>query len=134
MTIEPGNGTIRFAGGEITPGISTGMFLGSPLGAMSEKWFANGAFETYRFTPESGITATADFQKDRLLNVAILFDVQDYPADGPSTKCELLRKGKHDEWLRAELGEAPYEYHWGKVESVFYHQHCESNIAVTYGS
>ncbi|MEX1993036.1 MAG: hypothetical protein WD929_00120 [Steroidobacteraceae bacterium] len=132
MLINNADGSVTFAEGTIDPGMSKAAFLKSPVGVKAEKWFANGSFETYRFFPESGITATTDFRDDRLLNVSILFNLPGDSKDGPTKEQELRRREKHDEWLRAELGEPPYRYDWGQVVSRFYHQHCESDIMVIY--
>lgn len=134
MKINIADGSIDFAGGAIQPAMNATSFLRSPLGSKSEQWFANGPFETYRFSPEPGITATTDFRDGRLLNVSMLFNLPDDPPEGPSMEQELRRKQKHDEWLRAQLGEPPYRYDWGQVVSEFYHQHCESDIMVIYES
>lgn len=109
-------------------------FLASPLGSKSERWFANGPFETFRFLPEPGIIATADFQDGRLLNVSILFSLPNDSEENLSVERELQRKQKHDDWLRAQLGDPPYRYNWGHISSAFYQQHCESDMMVVYGT
>ena len=134
MKINRADGSVSFAGGSINADMDKTAFLESPLGGKSEKWFANGSYETYRFLPEPGITATIDFKDDRMLNVSILFRLPDDSENNRSMEQELRRKQKHDEWLRAELGEPLYRYNWGRVTSDFYHQHCESDIMVVYES
>ena len=61
-------------------------------------------------------------------------DAPDDAPDNVSMAHELKRKEKHDAWLREHLGELPYRYNWGVIESVFYHQHCGSEITVSYQS
>jgi len=134
MKINEADGTISFAGGSIDPSMDKAAFLESPLGSKSVQWFVNGTFETYRFLPEPGIVATTDFRDGRLLNVSIFFGMQDDSEDNVSVEHERQRKLKHDEWLRATLGDPPYRYNWGHVSSDFYHQHCESDIMVVYES
>lgn len=109
-------------------------FLNSPLGSKSKQWFVNRSFETYRFLPEPGIVATTDFKDGRLLNVSIVFELPDESMENWTTEFELKRKQKHDEWLSAEQGTAPWRYNWGEVVSEFYHQHCGSEIGVFYKS
>ena len=134
MKISRNDGSISFAGGSINAGMDRVVFLASPLGSKSARWFANGPFETYRFLPEPGIIATTDFQDGRLLNVSIFFSLPDDSEENLSVERELQRKQKHDAWLRAELGDPPYRYNWGHISSAFYQQHCESDIMVVYGT
>lgn len=132
METNRADGSVFFLGGSIAPAMDKAAFLNSPLGSKSERWFVNGTFETYRFLPEPGIVATIDFRDGRLLNVSMLFSMQDDSEDNLSVEHELQRKQKHDDWLRATLGDPPYRYNWGHVSSDFYHQHCESDIMVVY--
>jgi hypothetical protein len=134
VRIDHASGAILSVSGSIDPSTDKTAFFNSALGSKSEQQFVNGSFETYRFLPESGIIATAEFQDGRLLNVSILFGMPDDSEDNVSMERELQRKRKHDDWLRAELGDPPYQYNWGHVSSDFYHQHCESDIMVVYES
>jgi len=134
MHINRNDGSVDFVNGAIAARMEKAGFLASALGSMSERLLANGSLETYRFYPEPGVTATTEFRNNRLLNVSILFSLPDDSKDGPSKEQELRGKKKHDEWLRAELGEPPYRYNWGQVVSKFYHQHCESDVMVIYES
>lgn len=132
MQINVTDGSVAFAGGNIDPRLDRTAFLSTPLGAKAERWFVNGPFETYRFFPEPGVVATADFRDGHMLNVSLAFDLPDDSPENWSTPHELARKERHDAWLREHLGEPPYRYNWGQVESVFYHQHCGSEITVSY--
>jgi hypothetical protein len=134
MKINKVDGSVSFTDGSIDPAMDKAAFLRSPLGSKSEQWFVNGTFETYRFLPEPGIVATTDFRDGRLLNVSILFSMQDDSENNVSVEHERQRKLKHDAWLRGSLGDPPYRYNWGHVSSDFYHQHCESDIMVVYES
>lgn len=134
MKIDVDSGSVIFEHGSIDPGMDRTAFLNSPLGKISERWDVKGSFETYRFLPEPGLTATADFKDDRLLNVSFQFAMAGDFTSELSTDRELARKRIHDEWLGAALGEPPYCYHWGQVVSEFYHQHCESDVMVIYES
>jgi hypothetical protein len=105
MKINKADGSVSFAGGSIDPAMDKAAFLKSPLGIKSEQWFIRGTFETYRFLPEPGIVASTDFRDGRLLNVSILFHMQNDSDGNVSVEHELQRKQKHDEWLarRASL-------------------------------
>lgn len=132
MQIRVTDGSVSFEGGNIDPRLERAAFLATPLGAKAERWFVNGSFETYRIFPEPGIVATADFRDGRMVMVSLAFSLPDDSPENVSVPHELMRKEKHDAWLREHLGEPPYRYNWGLVESVFYHQHCGSEITVSY--
>lgn len=132
MHISRFDGTVSFDSGSIQRSMNKAGFLASPLGKRSEPWFARDSFETYRLTPEPGIIASTNFRNMRLLNVSISIGLPDDSRGNQSVEHELVRKKKHDEWLLRELGRPPYRYDWGEVTSYFYHQHCESEIIVSY--
>jgi len=132
MKIDASSGAVVFSNGTIEPVMDKDAFLSSPLGSGSEKWHGHGVFEVFRFVPEPGIIATADFRSSRLSSVSLLFTLTDDSPEHVSRDQEFKRKEKHDTWLRAELGEPPYRYSWGQIVSAFYEQHCESDIMVIY--
>lgn len=134
MKIDVDGGSVIFESGRIDPGMGRTAFLNSPLGKISERWGGKDPFETYRFLPEPGLTATVDFNEDRLLNVSFQFAMAGDSTSEQSKDRELARKQIHDDWLTVALGEPPYCYHWGQVVSKFYHQHCESDVMVIYES
>ncbi|WP_078552285.1 hypothetical protein [Bacillus alkalicellulosilyticus] len=45
---------------------------------------------------------------------------------------ETVKKKSHDQWLLSVLGEAPYIYTWGQVESVFDKKGYVSSIIIRY--
>jgi hypothetical protein len=45
---------------------------------------------------------------------------------------ELERKARHDELLHAELGQPPYRYPWGSVESGYDARDGVSEIIIVY--
>lgn len=84
------------------------------------------------FEPEPGVNATAFFKDDHLKQVYFAFavpsdEIKDWVEDR-----EQQRKAKHDAWLRAALGEPPYEYAWGQVQSDFDPRGWSSEILVIY--
>jgi hypothetical protein len=50
-----------------------------------------------------------------------------------SAEHELERKELHDDWLRAAMGEPPYVYPWGRIESDYDSKGCASSVIMTYG-
>lgn len=134
MKIHLPDGTVSFDRGSIGPQLDTTTFLASRLGEGSETILSNGAFVTFRFQPERGITGAAVFQDGRLYELSLLLQLPTDDVPRWTEEHELARKRAHDEWLRAELGVPPYRYPWGEVASVFDPKGCVSNILVHYAN
>ncbi|MCK0473846.1 hypothetical protein MW695_21110 [Alkalihalobacillus sp. APA_J-10(15)] len=49
-----------------------------------------------------------------------------------SEEKEMKKKESHDKWLLSVLGQEPYQYTWGQVESVFDKKGCVSSIILRY--
>lgn len=132
MKIDKSDGSVAFGIHEIRPFTEKGTFQASPLGVNATVEATRGPFETLGFIPEPGMMATAEFKNGRLSSISVTFDVQGDSPEGRSMEHELARKKAHDEFLLRELGDPPYIYHWGSVVSEFYHQHCGSELTVSY--
>lgn len=82
---------------------------------------------------EPEVVANVLFRNDRLHQVWILMAIpHDRDPDGWSREHELGRKTLHDAWLRREVGDPPYQYAWGKIESEFDEKGCVSEIIISY--
>jgi len=64
--------------------------------------------------------------------VFVLMSIPSDKGNEWTEQLELTRKAKHDSWLRAELGEPPYDYAWGNVTSDYDPRGCASEIIVSY--
>jgi len=132
MKIHVADGTVSFDKGNIGPRLDKAAFLKSRIGEASETILTSGAFVTFRFHPEPGISGAARFRNNRLNELSVLFHMPSDDADQWTEELELARKKVHDEWLRAELGTPPYRYSWGEIASVFDPKGCVSDIILRY--
>jgi len=136
MKIGLHDGSIAFDRGTIARDVSRQQFLESPLGVqprssrlVSKEWWH------IAVDAEPGIVAHLTFQNERLHQVWILMRIpHDEDPDGWTREHELERKALHDEWLRREIGDPPYLYDWGRIESELDEKGCVSEIIVTYAN
>jgi hypothetical protein len=108
-------------------------FLSSAVGAGAELLVENGPHRTYRIRPEEGVAATVYFEGPRLLSIAWQLALASDKESVWSVDHELERKELHDDWLRAGIGEPPYDYPWGRIESDYDSKGCASSVIMTYG-
>ncbi len=131
MKIHVNDGTVEFATGSIGPAVDRNAFLQSSVAGKQS--YVNGPFALYAIQTEAGIGATAQFYGDRLEVIFVWFSMPDDSDDNWNEAHERLRMKVHDEWLQIELGEPPYRFAWGRIESVFDAKGCEGEIHVSYG-
>jgi hypothetical protein len=132
MKIDVTDGSLIFESGTISPRLDRLAFLKSCLGRTARVALVNKGWENLDFEPEPGIGVTAFFKEDRLKNVFFSFklpadDIKEWVEDR-----ERQRKAVHEAWLRTQLGEPPYAYPWGNIESDFDPRGWSSEILVTY--
>lgn len=132
MKIRIDNGEAIFKKGSIGPKLEKSAFLASTLGTGSDIFVSNEPFVTYRFAPEPDITATASFEGDRLTGITVMMRMPTDDDCSWTEELEIARKRTHDDWLRAELGEPPYRYGWGSIESIFDQRSCISDLIISY--
>jgi hypothetical protein len=132
--IDVHDGSIIIPGGEnIAPGASESQFLSTQTGRSAALVIDNGDYRTYRVETRD-LAALAYFHKGRLSSVDLVVTMPGDEAgwDGVSEVGEKKRKAKHDEVLRKFLGDPPYVYPWGKVESTYDARDVTSSVVVTY--
>jgi hypothetical protein len=132
MKIDITKGSLIFESGSIDPHIDRPAFLEASIGRQAKVALVNQGWINMDFEPEPGVSATAFFKDDRLEKVFFALSVPSDDIKEWVEDREQQRKAKHDAWLRAELGEPPYEYSWGQVESDFDPRGWSSQILVTY--
>lgn len=132
MKISVSNGSISFEGGMLQLTVDRTGFLDTPLGRIAKHDFINDDSRHYKIEPEPGIVGTIFFKGERMDRVFLLMTIPSDERNEWTERLELERKAKHDAWLRAELGEPPYEYTWGRVVSEFDGRACVSEIIVVY--
>ena len=132
MRINTHDGVVSFSSGSIRAADERAGFLRSSLGRTVKSEEANGTKCQFDFDPETGISATAFFDGERLNRVFLMFTL---PSDAEglwTEELELERKARHDRWLAQELGSAPYQYSWGSITSDFDPRGCSSEIIIVY--
>jgi hypothetical protein len=132
MRIDPASGSIAFQVGSLEPSMKLDRFLVCDLGRSAKNSFAQESWQHFQFDPEPGIAGTVLFDDGVLDRVFLAMEM---PSDESGEWSELVehqRKERHDSWLRSELGEPPYKYAWGSVESEYDSKGCASEIIVVY--
>jgi hypothetical protein len=132
MKINKLDGSILFPCGAIQRAQDREHFHATPVGKVSKNTFVNDDWRHYEFDPEPGIAGTIFFKGERIDRVFLLMSIPIDEGKEWTEELELERKSKHDQWLKTELGEPPYEYAWGKVTSNYDVRACVSEIIVTY--
>lgn len=132
MKIDPVLGIVSFPGIAIGPQLRRQEFLRTPLGSSAKLGVVNAGWVTLHTQPEPQIHASFAFKDDLLikLNAAMLMSTGEVDWD---RECELRRKALHDSWLKSELGNPPYEYSWGTIDSCFDEKGMSSGIVVIFG-
>lgn len=132
VKISKTGGAIEFADGTIHASLDRTAFLATSLGQTATVPQQNAGWTHYDIRPEPGIAATLLYDGDRLDRVFLMMDT---PSDNPGQWSEAIereRKRIHDDWLRDTLGDPPYEFEWGKIDSQYDPRSCASDIIVLY--
>lgn len=132
MKIDPVLGIVSFPGIAIGPHLSRQEFLQTPLGSSAKPGVVNAGWVTLHTQPEPQIHASLAFKDDLLIKLSAAMLMSTGEADW-DRECELRRKALHDDWLKSELGNPPYEYSWGTVDSCFDEKGMSSGIVVIFG-
>ncbi|NJN05217.1 MAG: hypothetical protein HC814_00740 [Rhodobacteraceae bacterium] len=119
MKIDAVTGSIAFAAGTIDPRADKRAFLTSPVGNEAQCALESAGYAHLHFGPEPGIRANALFKGEYLDRIFLQMTRASIDAKEWTESRELERKAFHDEWLRQELGEPPYDYPWGQVVSEY---------------
>jgi len=119
MKIQISDGSVTFADGTIGRHTDRPAFLRSRIGKSSKETLVNGPWKTYNMSPEPGVAGSAIFEGDRLRQLSVLLRLPSDDTTGWSDEAEQQRLALHDAWLKAELGEPPYRYSWGQIESSY---------------
>lgn len=112
------DGTVDFEQVVIAPSTTRSEFLMSSLGEKAEKVMDSGEWLRVRVKGENVIAALV-FKNERLFELHLCLADQSSDGWGAwSPEGELVKKMKHDEFLKINLGQPPYQFKWGKVESI----------------
>ena len=132
MKIDISDGSLVFESASIGPHLERPEFLATNIGRQAKVVLVNQGWVNFDFEPEPGVSATAFFKDDRLRKIFFAFSVSSDDSKDWVEDREEQRKAKHDAWLSTALGEPPYLYAWGRVESDFDPRAWASEILVTY--
>jgi len=132
MRIDPASGTIAFRDGSLEPSMNLERFRSTELGRSSRNSFTQDSWQHFQFDAEPGIAGTILFDGGVLDRVFLAMAMPSDDSGEWSEQVEHQRKERHDAWLRSELGEPPYKYAWGGVESEYDSKGCASEIIVVY--
>jgi len=132
MKVHRLGGVVEFKQGSIVPPTERSSFLASALAQGAEVVVQNEPHMTYRIRPERGVAAAVHFEGAKLRTVSWQFELPPDKEAVWSVEHELERKQLHDDWLQRELGDPPYRFPWGHLESNFDSKGCASAIIVTY--
>jgi hypothetical protein len=132
MRIDPASGSVEFRDGSIKPSMNLAVFLATDLGRSAKVSFSNDRWQHFQFDPEPGVAGTILFEGSVLDRVFLAMTMPSDDSGEWSEAVEHRRKERHDAWLRSELGEPPYQYAWGGVESEYDSKGCASEIIVVY--
>ena len=130
MKIDPVLGIVSFPGITIGPHLSRQEFLQSSLGAAAKLGVVNAGWITMHIHPEPQVYASLSFKDNQLIVLDVSMLMPSGESDTLDRACELRRKAHHDAWLKSELGNPPYEYLWGTVDSTFDEKGLSSGIIV----
>lgn len=132
MKLQKLSGRVEFNRGSIEPRTDRTAFLASEIGRTAEVLVDNEPHMTYRFRPEPGIAAAAYFDGARLRTLSWQLELPSDLENIWTVEQELERKRVHDNWLLNEVGQPPYRFSWGRLESNYDPKGCTSAIIVNY--
>jgi len=132
MRISIFDGTVSFEHGSIRRSFDRAQFLESPVGRSAKESLANEDWKHYEIDPETGVAGTVLFKGDDIDRIFLAMRMDTDDSGEWTVEHEFERKAKHEQWLRKELGRAPYRYHWGRVVSEFDPKGLASEIIIVY--
>ncbi len=124
----------------IKPGMSEEKFTKSPYGSKATFEFANQGYSTYHLIVEQSSDGGLGAAMLLIFKDGIIKKVHFGPLwEGMprswsewSLEGEMEIKRKNDLFLKENLGKPPYQYEWGRVDSIFDRRDAVSDIIVTY--
>lgn len=131
--IDQNTGSISFDGGELKPRVELSCFLQSELGGRAKKLLQHSEWQNFSVPLGNSFDAVLVFRNDVLVEVRLCKRTAKTTTWASWTEeKEANRKATHDALLAQELGEPPYRYSWGIVESFFDSKGGGSQILIRY--
>ena len=135
MRIDSNSGNLLFGPESVGPALKEDEFLNSALAHSAAKVRQTALANWYELwlTDSSGRdvgVVLAFVPHGQLIKARLNFVKPEVRAAGEwSTAVEDEMKSFHDNWLRGQLGEPPYEFHWGRIWSAV-DQHGYSAVII----
>lgn len=136
-TLNRENGDLTVAGQKLGPRATETQFLESDLGVAAKKIPRNTPANYYEVWRQVGVAnevgLTLKFiPKGKLLRISVQFIKIGMRGSQWSKALEDEIKCFHDEWLKEQLGQPPYQFSWGKVLSIIEPHWYSANIEIIY--
>lgn len=107
-------------------------FLATDVGTNAQLMVGNQDWITYRFSSDQKVFFVAQFKNNEIEQVHIAFALSGNDPKPWTVESETARKSLHDQMLREEIGVPPYQFVWGRIESVRDPRNDAAQIIVTY--
>ena len=117
--IDPSDGSVDLGGAIVAPSTSRAIFQMTALGRNAKKLFDEDGKLTLQIQFEQELAVALVFKDSRLNEVRLslgMLPSRNY-SDLSSMDLELVKQD-HNEFLKRYLGNPPYRFAWGVVESV----------------
>ena len=97
----------------------------------------NGSYESYKSVPidfmGKRIIPTLYFESGEIARLSIYLSTGQTGWTENIAKQEQQKKTDQDAWLKSIFNQdAPYDFDWGKVESVYDPRSCSSSVVITF--
>lgn len=106
--------------------------MATDAGAKARLMVENQGWSTYRFSPDQKTFFVVQFKNGVIEQVRIALTLKGDAPNPWTVESEAERKLLHDKMLRDQLGVSPYQFGWGKIESVNDPKSGASQIILSY--
>lgn len=131
--IDQRTGSIELLGGEVKPFLKLSNFLETELGRRAKKGLEHGEWLNYDARIGDSLNAVFVFKDGALVEARLSKRSPEESSWATWSEAEeSRRKAAHDDLLKQELGNPPYRFLWGVVESVLDQKGGGSQIIVRY--
>ena len=105
--------------------------------SLIEPVVTNGSYESYKSKPidfmGKKIISTLYFERGKITRLSIYLSTGQTGWTENIAKQEQQKKTDQDAWLKSIFNQdAPYDFDWGKVESVYDPRSCSSAVVITF--
>ncbi len=130
--VDANTGEVSCSGVVLRRNETREQFLATDAGAKARLMVENQGWSTYRFSPDQKTFFVVQFKNGVIEQVRIALTLKGDDPNPWTVESEAERKLLHDKMLRDQLGVSPYQFGWGKVESVNDPKSGASQIILSY--